>query len=47
MKDLSCIICGIEIQGNYISYLPENSIICSNECLIKYRKKRNEITKAN
>ena len=47
MKDLSCIICGIEIQGNYINYMPENSIICSNECLIKYRKKRDEIIKAN
>jgi ribosome-binding protein aMBF1 (putative translation factor) len=47
MKDLSCVICGIKIQGNYITYMPENSIICSNECLIKYRKKRNEITKAN
>tara|TARA_R100001086_G_C11666734_1_gene211788 strand:- start:418 stop:561 length:144 start_codon:yes stop_codon:yes gene_type:complete len=47
MKDLSCIICGIEIQGNYISYLPGNDIICSNECLIKYRKKRDEIIKAN
>tara|TARA_R100001594_G_scaffold145899_1_gene196593 strand:- start:505 stop:648 length:144 start_codon:yes stop_codon:yes gene_type:complete len=47
MKQVSCIICGTQIHGGYITYMPGNDIICSNECLIKYRKKRDEITKAN
>ena len=38
----NCDVCGIKIIGNYITYLPELKYICSNECLIKYRKKRNE-----
>ena len=37
-----CVICGKEITGHHITYLPANHTICENECLLKYRKKHNE-----
>ncbi len=39
MKDRICSICGTKIQGNYITYTPGENILCSNQCLITYRKK--------
>ena len=36
-----------EITGNHITYMPGNDTLCSNDCLIKYRIKRDEKTKAN
>ena len=39
MKKLLCVICEIEIEGHHITYMPYNDAICSNECLIEYRKK--------
>ena len=46
MKKL-CVICGKEINGNYITYMPVNDKLCSNDCLINYRINRDENTKTN
>ncbi len=34
-----CIICQQEIQGNYITHTLPQNILCSNNCLVKYRYK--------
>jgi predicted nucleic acid-binding Zn ribbon protein len=47
MKGLTCVICEKKIQGNHITYMPGNNTICSNPCLIKYRKKRDKSIKNN
>ena len=44
MKKKRCYICEEIIEGNSITYLPENNDLCSNACLVIYRKikKKNE-----
>jgi len=37
-EDRICYICKCKIKGNYITYLPKGDTICSNDCLIEYRK---------
>ncbi len=37
-KNKKCFICGKIIKHNWILYAPKNDLICSNPCLIKYRK---------
>ena len=37
-----CYVCGVEITGHHLTYLPEGDFFCDNDCLIKYRKKRDE-----
>ena len=37
-KVKKCFICGDIIEYNCITYMPQNVNLCSNDCLIEYRK---------
>jgi hypothetical protein len=37
----NCFICDCIIKGNIITYMPYKDYLCSNFCLVKYRKHKN------
>ena len=38
-----CYICSSKIKYNHIIYLPYKDYLCSDNCLVEYRKQKNII----